>query len=435
MDNKTKLTVSTLSTRGEGIARVDGKAVFVPFTLPGETWEVEIIERKKNFERGLPLELIERSDDAPQRITPTCPYYAKCGGCHLQHIAYEDQRSLKREWLKETFRRVAHLEVEPDDVESSPPWQYRNKIVLPLRTMRGKIVFAFHHVYQPNKPVMVEDCSIAHPVIRQAMPLIQQALNDVRPSIKTANRKRPQASRVQFQVVNDRLSVRFFDVLFSPESANNILKLASMNDELFDEIILRGESKKEIRQNAAQRDSVAPEEIDIAADSFFQVNDVVRQKLYQHVIDLPYQSMETVLDGYCGVGFLTMSLSSCFKHATGVELNKASAKEAKRLVELEDLSERIKIVNDSIEKFLQYNSEKSFDCVVLNPPRAGLSNEVREEIIKKSAPEMVIVSCHPAALARDVKSLVDSGYQIQSIVPFDMFPQTYHLETVIHLKK
>ncbi|MGC9328201.1 MAG: class I SAM-dependent RNA methyltransferase, partial [Candidatus Hinthialibacter sp.] len=200
------LVISTLSTQGEGIARVEGKAVFVPFTLPGEVWRVRIADRKKNYDRAFPIEMIERREDSPKRIMPACPHFGYCGGCQLQHMPYEDQLKWKRVWLQETFRRVGHIQIEPNPVAPSSMWEYRNKITLSLRVVQGKIVFAFHHVQQPHRPVAVDDCPIAHPWIRQSMPLVIQALNQSRPRLRQPERRRSQGSRVQFRAAGERIS-------------------------------------------------------------------------------------------------------------------------------------------------------------------------------------------------------------------------------------
>ncbi|MBN2327263.1 MAG: 23S rRNA (uracil(1939)-C(5))-methyltransferase RlmD [Candidatus Omnitrophica bacterium] len=428
--NETVLVISTLSTQGEGIARVEGKAVFTPFTLPGEVWRVRISDRKKNYDRAFPIEMIERGDDSPERIMPACPYFGSCGGCQLQHMPYESQLEWKRLWLQDTFRRVGHIQIEANPAVSSPPWEYRNKITLSLRIVQGKIVFAFHHVQQPNRPVAVNDCPIAHPLIRQCMPFVIQALNQSRPRLRQAERGRSQGSRVQFHAAGGKISLVFFDAVFSSSAADALSDKIFQADVPISEIVLGEASGDKVRSVSYYPDQ---ELIDSNAGSaFFQVNDAIRERLYQYILDLPFRKKKSALDGYCGAGLLTRRLAERFEHITGVESNSSAVEEALGQIEMNHSEDDITFVNQTMEDFFEQNNE-SFDVVILNPPRAGLSETVRRQLLQKMPPEMAVISCHPAALARDLRVLTGQGYEIQSVQPFDMFPQTYHLETVVHV--
>lgn len=421
------LTISTLSTQGEGIARVEGKATFVPFTLPGETWSVDLVDRKKNFDRALPIELIQSTADTPPRNTPSCPHFGVCGGCQLQHMLYEDQLDWKRCWLRETFRRVGHLEVDPQNTVSSPEWEYRNKLTLSLQEEEGGYILAFHHIYQPNKPVSVRDCPVAHPLIRLAIPKVLQALDRFKP--KLGKHRDIYKSRVQFRVLDSQLNLVFEDVHFRRKDEIRFVDAISLSNLPLLEIDF-GDACEAI-SNEGSADDI--EDSSVSSNSFFQINDSVREKLYNYILDLPYPAKNSVLEGYCGVGWLTCSLAQRFERVTGVELNRSAASDAQRLVQYEGLSDRVHIHNQPLERFLR-DSKERYDCLILNPPRAGLSNEVRLSLVHLSPPEIVIVSCHPAALARDVHALTEQGYRILSLQPFDMFPQTYHLETVVRLR-
>lgn len=424
--NQTILTTTTLSTQGEGVARVEGKAFFVPFTLPGEIWKVRIIEQKKNYGRAMPVELIERGEDAPERILPACPYFGACGGCHLQHVPYEDQLDWKRRWVKETFRRIGHLDVEPKPTVASPPWEYRNKLTLNLRNAGGRIVLAFHHIHQPNRPVVASDCPIAHSLIRRIAPDVLEAINAARPRIVETSRTQPQGSRVQLRVVGGRVEIVFIDAFFSPTAVEQVTERIFRSGVPIAEIILEESTPRESKLVSYTQDEVDSE---VSADSFYQVNDAMREKLYQYVLALPFQESGAALDGYCGVGILTSRLAERFASVTGVELNESAVRDANRAVKDAGLQGRVQIIQKPLERFLD-ESTQSFGCYILNPPRAGLSEEVRNHILRNAPSEIAVISCHPAALARDCKILIDAGYRIQSLQPFDMFPQTYHVECV-----
>ena len=193
-------SIEALSTQGEGIARCEGKVCFLPFTLPGETWTGRIIEQKKNYNRALPLQCLSDSTATPpERREPLCAHFGQCGGCHLQHVRYDVQLNLKRQWLQETFRRIAHLEIEPHPLVPSVEWEYRNKITLPILSTEGEIVFAYHQIHDPSRFVPIHDCPIAHAAIRKVLLLFLQELRTSSPELKEYSAKRDQGSRVQFQ--------------------------------------------------------------------------------------------------------------------------------------------------------------------------------------------------------------------------------------------
>lgn len=424
-----RLTIETLSTCGEGIARVDGKATFVPFTLPGETWDVESVSSKKNYDRALPVRQIENSYKASCRVEPQCPYFGTCGGCQLQHIDYRRQLELKRDWLIETFRRVGHLEIGAKPTADSPPWEYRNKLTVPLHIRNGAIAYGFHQVYLPNRLTVIDDCRIAHAKIRQVMPGVLDALNQCRPEIQRPSRKNPQASQIVFRVIESKVIVQFSGLRFTPDRLERLLDSLENNESQLDEFLVTDASSEETHYKLDDENDKPA----IHPEAFLQVNDAVREKIYDAVLNLPFQGRDSILDGYCGVGLLTQRLSTRFQNVTGVESNRISSEEAALAIQRQNLQNRVRIYQQTLESYLQQTNER-FETVLLNPPRAGLSPKARERIIQRHPDEIAMVSCHPAALARDVKALVDAGYEIRDVQPFDMFPQTYHLETLVYLR-
>lgn len=405
------VTITALSTNGEGIARDEGKVIFVPFTLPGETWEIELVESKKKFSRGHPQRLIHSEEQpAIKRTAALCPYYTQCGGCQIQHIPYTQQLELKQQWLEETFQRVGHIEIHANPVLSANEWEYRNKTTFSLVVHQDEIVLANHTINLPNLHIPIEDCMISHPLIRQALPVIKQLLRPSHLKLQPYRSANQPGSRITLRVWNDRLAVYLHDVTFIQpqqrwfESLNNAVQ-KEMPGVLMD-------------------DNKAYKEI------FTQINHPVSQRLYDWVCRLPFQHYSCLLDGYCGMGELTHKLSLQFQHTDGVEINKQAIQSAQSLYG----SENVSFYAQPLEEFLMA-SKQMYDVTVFNPPRAGLSAFVLEYLAKHLPVDAVMISCHPAALARDSAELLQFGYVIQSVQPFDMFPQTHHLETVVHYKK
>lgn len=431
-------TITALSTRGEGIARIGGKAVFVPFTLPGEIWEVAIIEQKKHYDRALPILQIHR-DEPPsgansiQRSDPPCRYFGTCGGCQLQHIPYDDQLRLKRDWLDETFRRVGHLEVRSNPVIASPSWEYRNKMTFNVVSHDGKIVFAFHRIYQPGIWVPIDDCYIAHPDIRRCIPLLLDRLNEYKPRLSRANKNTISTSKVVFRIEKEAVQITFNDIQFAPQDFERISQHLKS---LFSNIpTVEKTHPTRHRFNPRNIKQILGEWVDDNVDqiAFQQINDTVRTLLYDYVASIPYREFSRCLDGYCGAADLTCLLSRRFKKIIGVESNSNAITQAKTNVFQQNLSSRVQLFHQTLERFLE-REKPGYDAFVLDPPRSGVSPVVRRHIQRLKPADLVMISCHPAALARDAASLISHGYRIRSIQPFDMFPQTYHLETVVHFQ-
>ncbi|MFB3787510.1 MAG: 23S rRNA (uracil(1939)-C(5))-methyltransferase RlmD [bacterium] len=429
---ETAYLISTLSTHGEGISRAGGRVTFIPFTLPGETWSAEVIESKKNYSRALPRMMITPANPPAGRNEPPCPYFGSCGGCHLQHMPYEDQLRWKRQWLEETFRRVAHLEVAAAATVPSPPWEYRNKVNLHAKRVQGNIALGYHRIYQPNRLLPITDCPIAHPLIRKCIPLIGEGLNYLPAEIISPSSPHPQGSRVVIQVRESTLILSVVDVKLSPPAQEQLAEVWLGKPTPVDGLILRDSlgGPPRVFTRSGKKEAGG----NFTTEVFRQVNDAVREKLYDHIVNLPFRGFGSVLDGYCGTGLLTRRLADRFEKVVGVEFDQNAAFLAAKQAEDGGLGHRLQIHAEPLEDYLA-KCRETFDTWVLNPPRAGLSPEALSAVIRHRPPECAIISCHPAALARDVKALVNAGYAIDSLQPFDMFPQTHHLETVVFLRR
>lgn len=429
---KETLAIERLSTNGEGIARLEGKVVFVPFALPGEKWRVEIIQRKKHYNRAVPLELIHFEPDRPiPHRKPECPYFGKCGGCQLQHIGYEDQIRLKRRWLGETFKRVAGIDIEPNETAASPPWEYRNKITLPLFRGENGIGVAYRHWLDPSRFVPVNDCPIASGKLRRALPALNRALGRSPLSLMAYSKSRQLGARVQLREHEGKVKALFLDLQCPDAEARRLADELTGKEGVLDEMTIPA-GRGEYHLFGAGGYSAARGAPPLDAGAFMQVNGAAADFLYRHVAGLPFQSGESALDGYCGTGILTIKLAKRFKRVFGVEIDKSAIELAKKRPAPAGLD--IRWERRSAERFLA-ESDEPFGAMVLNPPRAGLTDRMRELTLERQPADLVFVSCHPAALARDAAPFLERGYRAESLQPIDMFPQTHHLESVLHLRR
>ncbi|MBN1921466.1 MAG: 23S rRNA (uracil(1939)-C(5))-methyltransferase RlmD [Anaerolineae bacterium] len=403
-----ELNVTAMAHGGDAIGKHQGRTVFVPFAIPGERLRVELVEERKHFIRARLLEVLEPS---PVRVTPPCPYFGRCGGCHFQHIAYEAQVQIKGLVVLDQFQRVGKFE-NPLVFEPLPDvsgWEYRNHARFHI-TAEGHPGFL---AADSQEIIPIKDCPIMHPLLGQLytsldlmLPDVEQmelrvgtATGDLMLLLQTYDEE-PPSLEVDFplsivQVCHDTLPVPLIGLDYITE-------------------IVHG---REFR---------------ISATSFYQVNSAQAERLVEIVLGaLELQGHERVLDAYCGVGLFTAFLAEEAAEVVGIELNAASVADA--VFNLAD-APNVTLIEGQVEDVLP-DWEQAFDAVVLDPPRTGLDPVMLDAMLRVSPERIVYVSCDPATLARDARRLVDAGYVLEWVQPVDLFPQTFHIENVALLTR
>lgn len=445
-----KIHVDSLSTQGEGIGRTTadqtptpgqkkggGQVVFVPRALPGEAWVVEIHERHKNFMRGKGVE--RQSSAAPDRREPPCPHYETCGGCQLQHLAYSDQLRLKREWLRETFRRVGHLDVDVPETIAGDEFGYRNRMAFDLGVEDGCIRTQMHDPWNVGEKAAVEECPLLEPELNERLVRLRDALNTIvekntKTIVRGHRRSRLRVRRIgegfyglieNFSLRNDQKK-RFIEA-FSEAGFDGIYEVTARKPPAQPRVRPYMESQEPLFQDEGAIVTLSPL-------AFLQVNGIVAEKLYAYQAALPVTEAPAVLDLYAGTGILARRLERRFRTVIGVDRDTVTD----RILNEDDaIPEGLTLVQAEVEPALPAFLER-LGCdvpVFLNPPRTGLSERVLQILCRSRPVDLVITSCHPAALARDAAALCEAGYEVASVQPFDLFPQTYHLEAVLHLRR
>ena len=430
---------------GDGLARLPadekgrGKAVFVPFVLSGEKVEATLTDQKPGFARAHAESIVERSH---HRVDAGCPYFGRCGGCHYQHASYEHQLEIKREILHETLRRTAKLELSVDiQVHPSPPWNYRNR-----SRLRVQIAPEFRAGYfktSSHELLAVEQCPISSVLINRGISALWQSgrSGGVPPGVDEieffANAEDTQLlMQVSAKPDSRRAALRAWaeDMRGSMPEISGVVAFRETHKGSGSEKLLTVGSDHLIYQTARAAYRVS-------AASFFQTNRYLVEKLVEIVSD--GQSGESALDLYAGVGLFSTALGD-IRHIVSVESSQTSTG---------DLSYNLPSNGEAVwattEQYLSGSTKTKRtrkgavsphsavrpDLVVVDPPRSGLGERVARMLVTLGAPRVVYVSCDPVTLARDLTVLLAGGYRIEQVHLVDLFPQTYQLETVVHLAR
>ena len=429
-----QITIEKLVYGGDGLARLAadehgrGKAVFAPFVLEGEIIEASLVEEKRGFARAQAGTILRPS---PQRVEPQCPYFRRCGGCHYQHASYDHQVEIKASILKENLRRLAKVELETElIVHPSPPWHYRNRARLKVQSVPE---FALgYHRFNSHELLPVEQCPISSPLINRAISRLW--------AVGRAGSVPAEISEIEFFADADdtNLLVECYCALgtsveLAQESAEQ-LKLAlpeTLGVAMFPALrpgATQTESKPLALAGAGELTyGTQSASYRVSAGAFFQVNRHLTDELIKLVTE--GRSGGMALDLYAGVGLFSTVVARSFAQVIAVEASPTSFADLKY-----NSPRNVKAVRATTEEFLRKEAGRwKPDLVVVDPPRAGLGESVVSGLAALSAPRMVYVSCDPATLARDLKSLLSSGYRVEQAHLVDLFPQTYHLESVFCL--
>jgi 23S rRNA (uracil1939-C5)-methyltransferase len=409
------LTLTDFAYGGEALGRLDGRVVFVPYALPGETVRIDLVTEQRDYARGNLLEVLT---PAPSRVDPPCPYYGQCGGCSLQHAEYSAQLAFKQRVVAEQLGRIGHFSAADSLVRPTigmiSPWEYRNHARFTVGRRQGELCFTRRGT---RRLMRIERCLLMQPRINAAVEQIQDRLVGFRG-----------------HQVALRHGANTGDLLVNP-ALEAVPELPSGQTELEEQLFDR--------------------RFRIAAPAFFQVNTrretrplpigltappwplpddglsmaeilalVVHDRLAPH-------GDELLLDAYCGVGTFAVLLARAVGRAIGIEESSAAVADARR--NAAGLP-NVEFILGKTEQILPTLADRP-DAVVLDPARVGCQPEVLKALTQLGPTRLVYVSCDPATLARDLAILVEGGFTLHDVQPLDMFPQTYHIECVALLTR
>ncbi len=418
------ITIEKLIYGGEGLGHHDGSTVFVPFVLPAERVSAEPVEQKKKFVRARMERVL---DPSPERVVPRCPHFGVCGGCDYQHAPYESQLRYKAAILRETLGRIGRIEWPGEIKEhASPPWGYRNRAQWKVRSIEnsagvGKLAIGY---FRAGSTALcdVEDCQILSPLLLKTLLALRGAL---------AAGKLPRELREIEAFAGDSKLLLTATFARFPKKAEDVVKLFRELAPEIESLVFHdpGRDRMELDGPGFLDYQSGATTYRVGHFSFFQVNRFLADDLAREVTE--NEEGKLALDLFAGVGLFSISLAKKFSHVLAVESNPAASRDLESNART---STGIEIRTADVAQFLAKYKGKP-DLIVLDPPRAGLAPNDAKNLLRIAPERITYVSCEPPTLARDLAALTGGGYEITAIHLFDLFPQTFHMEAVVRLRR
>ncbi|MFH2103062.1 MAG: class I SAM-dependent RNA methyltransferase [Chloroflexota bacterium] len=401
------ITLDKLAYGGDALGRIDGRAVFIPFSLPGETVRARVVAEKRGHLRAALVEVLEPS---PLRIVPKCKYFGVCGGCHYQHLAYEAQLQAKAEILSDQLTRIGKIEKPPmlPIIPSPQAWNYRNHIQFHI-SEKGCLGYV---AAEGSSVLPVDECHLPEPPLNALWPKL-----DLSPELAL--------ERVSLRLGDDEVILLILESTEPPEmdleADISVVHLAGD-----DTVVMAGEPSISITVEAGGSPS-AQRTFHISANSFFQVNTPMTGKMVAHLLKmLPVSAETTLLDVYCGAGLFAAFFAPHVGRVIGIEASPSACEDF--AINLDDFN-NVDLYEAPAEAVLPHLDIHP-EIILVDPPRAGLDKIVIDSILAMDPDQIAYISCDPATLGRDAARLIAGGYRLLEVTPFDLFPQTYHIESI-----
>ncbi|WKZ41029.1 MAG: class I SAM-dependent RNA methyltransferase [Anaerolineales bacterium] len=404
-----QITLEKLTYGGGAMGRLqDGRAVFVPFGLPGETVRIQLTQEKQNFARGEILEILKPS---PDRITPKCKHFTQCGGCHYQNLPYEKQLLAKADILRDQLQRIGKIENPPvqPTVASPEQWNYRNHVQFHL-TDDGKVGFINAH---SNAILAIEECHLP-----------EAAIDAFRDDLQFESRMNLERVSLRSGADDDLMLILESETEETPElEIEADISIVHIYED--HPVVIAGSDSLIIQ--------VLGKDFHVSAPSFFQVNTPMAEKMVQYLLtNSPTSQSTTLLDLYCGVGLFSKFFADKYAKVIGIESTPSSCEDF--AINLDEF-DNVELYEGAAEEILPALVGHAFSVtdiihIIVDPPRAGIDKFALDAILQINPHVIAYVSCDPSTLARDTARLIKGGYTLQHATPFDLFPQTYHIESI-----
>ena len=422
---------------GLGVVKHENMPVFVKNMIINEIGEIVITKVLKNYAFGRCLQYIEKSEN---RVEPKCPHAKQCGGCQLQHMSSDEQKAFKKQRVQDCITRIGKIDLEVEDVLTMEnPYNYRNKGQIPVGVKEGQVQTGFYRIHS-NDIIDMNECMIQHESINQI-------LQDTKTLIQKYNNGeyfRHLLIKVGFVtkqimivfIVRDE-KIPHLNEMIQELSKNENVKSIILNINTRNDNVILGEKEILVYGNKTIQDKLHDLTFNISSKSFYQVNPIQTLTLYDKAVE--YANLtgnETVIDLYCGIGTISQFMAKKAKHVIGIEIVEDAIKDAKINAQLNNITNIEFYCSDAGEfakKLAQENMKP--DVISVDPPRKGCDQVTLDSIITMDPNKIVYISCDPSTLARDLNYLTQHNYKVIKVQPVDMFPHSFHVETVALLTK
>lgn len=445
-NNKIELTIDALTSEGSGVGRYNGLAVFVRGTVPQDKIIAHIIKRSKNYAIGIIDKILQPS---PERIESDCPYSKKCGGCSFRHMTYDEELKYKKSRVQDALNRIGHLDIEVDEIIGADDLShYRNKAQYPVDISDGEM-FAGFYAYKSHRIIPCADCKLQPAEFEKGLEAFAKWIESE--NITSYNeqtgkgllrhiyfRKGFATGEVMACAVINGNSIPNGELLVSllREKVDGLTSVAvNINKEKTNVIL--GKETSIIWGEKYIRDSLLGKNFLISPNSFYQVNHNQCEKLYAKAKAFAgLTGTETVLDLYCGVGTIGLTMAENVKQLVGIEIIPQAIENAKENAKINHITNAQFICADAPKgaEILKKQGVNP-DIIILDPPRKGCEKSLFDTIEQLSPKKIVYVSCDSATLARDLAILKEKGYEVKKVSAVDMFPRTPHVECVTLIEK
>lgn len=455
--------IQDIGASGEGIARYNGTTVFVPFALVREKAKIKILKVKGSVAFGKVEQILQTSE---QRVQPQCPHFTKCGGCNVQHASYQTQLEFKTQTVSNCLKKIAFLSVDvPTCIPSPKQWEYRNKLQLPIRQQKGQTQLGFFREAS-HDVIAINSCPLHGEWATKIIDCTKRFIDQTATSCYNETTKKGTLKHLVVREVNGELLVVLVINATALKCVDKYVQILDPNFEKYslyinentaDTNVIFGKKFTRVKGSGKIALSEFGINYEIGAESFMQVNAEQKHNLYQAVFDCANIDQNTVvIDGYSGAGVLTAMLAKQAKKAFGVEIIAEATESAKALAEQNGLQDKMQAIcadcADVLPQIIKECKHSGQNTVlVLDPPRKGVDKSIINAIRENLPDKIIYVSCSPQSLARDLGLILGTlqsteigvikaevpktNYSLCHIQPFDMFPQTKHVETLAVLER
>ncbi|MBO6094212.1 MAG: 23S rRNA (uracil(1939)-C(5))-methyltransferase RlmD [Oscillospiraceae bacterium] len=440
------VTIEAYNSEGSGVARIDGRAVFIPNALKGEVWHIKVLKVTAAAVYGKGLELLKRSSE---RCEPLCPIFSRCGGCSTWQMSYEEELRFKLTKVNDALQHIGRQTVTADEIISCEnPLHYRNKGIFTVAEIDGHTCFGFFRE-RTHELVPVEYCLIQMPLGEKVSRIVCDFMNRnrIRPyheedGTGTVRHIFCRSAVCTKDAVACIISARGFGAFTQPlieelrELCPELTGIVLCINKERGNAVLSGDYYT-LYGSPDLTDYLGRNEFVISPQAFYQVNPVQAEKLYVKAVEYACRGKtDTVLELYCGAGTISMFLAEKFREVTATEIVPEAVQNAKANAERIGFSNITFLCGDAAQSAAQYrDAALQPNCIVVDPPRKGMDEEAVRNVASMAPDRIVYISCNPATLARDIVRFNSFGYVLEEAAAVDMFPKTFHVETVALLTR